>query len=71
MAAIVRKARTLNVLRALRRAYPKRSERPKGALVDHLAAVVVSRETTNSRASRACGRLMEKFVDWNEVRDAR
>ena len=69
--ATVRKARTLNVLRTLRRAYPKRSERPKGALVDHLAAVVVSRETTNSKASRACGKLMENFVDWNEVRVAR
>lgn len=71
MAATVQKPRALNVLRALRRAYPNRAERPKGTLVDHLAAVVLSRETTNRSASRASARLLREFVDWNEVRVAR
>lgn len=71
MTATVQKGRALNVLRALRRAYSTRAERPRGALVDHLAAVLVSREATNRNASRACGRLMQEFVDWNEVRVAR
>ncbi len=63
--------RTRGILRSLRRKYPRRSAPPSGGITNHLAAVILGRDTDGAKAYTACRRLLTEFVDWNEVRVAR
>jgi endonuclease-3 len=65
------RAKTLGIVRALKRKYPKAAVPTNGNLTDHLAAVIISRGTGTSNAYKACTKVMAEFVDWNEVRVAR
>jgi endonuclease-3 len=65
------RAKTLGIVRTLKRKFPKTSVPTNGNLTDHLTAVVMSRGSGTTEAYRACARMMDAFVDWNEVRVAR
>ncbi len=60
-----------NVIRSLRRSYPREASPPNGGISDHLAAVLIDRDAEGASAYGATGRLLDEFVDWNEVRVAR
>jgi endonuclease-3 len=65
------RSKTLGIVRALKRKFPKTSVPTNGSLTDHLAAVVISRGTGSAEAYMATSKSLEVFVDWNEVRVAR
>jgi endonuclease-3 len=65
------RTKTLGIVRALKRKYPKTTVPSTGSLTDHLAAVIVSRGTGSAESYKASSIMMESFVDWNEVRVAR
>jgi endonuclease-3 len=64
-------SRARELLKTLRRRYPRKSAPPSGELINHLAAVIIGRDAEPDRAYRACHKLLADFVDWNEVRVAR
>jgi len=63
--------RTREILRTLRRRYPRKGAPPSEQITSHLAAVIVGRDAEGQGAYRACRKLLASFVDWNEVRVAR
>ena len=71
MSMLATRKRARDVIRTLKRRYPRDTEPPPGGITDHLAAVLIDRDAGGYDAYRATGKLLEEFVDWNEVRVAR
>lgn len=62
--------KALEIIRILKKKYPA-PQTSSGELVGLLGGVIVGRNADPENAWRACERLTNEFVDWNEVRVAR